>query len=110
MYINYAKKIILPVMVVVPLKYQYLFFLFAFIFLVVEFIFDYINGLYLKFSRLAVYKVAEVLTVVLLIIYYLVEANQDNYASSRAAAITCVFILAVNLFLFFVVELPLSIK
>lgn len=57
MYINFAKKIILPVMVVVPLKYQYLFFLFAFIFLLVEFVFDYINGLYLKFNRLAVYKI-----------------------------------------------------
>ena len=57
MYITYAKKIILPVMVVVPIQYQYVFFIFAAAFLVIEFVFDNMNNLYKKFNRMAVYKV-----------------------------------------------------
>lgn len=72
MYINFAKKIILPVMVVVPIRFQFLFFLFAAAIIVVEFIIDYLNELYSKFSRLGLYKGLEILTVVLLIIYYIV--------------------------------------
>ena len=68
------------------------------------------NGLYRKFNRLAVYKVVEVVTVLVLIIYFIVEKNAKNYSSSRAAAITCTFVLALNLFIFVFVELPMSIK
>ncbi len=35
MYVNFAKKVVLPIMVVVPLKAQYLLFLFAAIIIVV---------------------------------------------------------------------------
>jgi hypothetical protein len=72
MYINFVKKVILPIMIVVPLKYQFLFFLFAALVLVVEFIIDSYNGLYQKFSRLVFYKLLEGLIVALLIIYYIV--------------------------------------
>ncbi len=56
MYVNFAKKIILPIMVVVPLKYQFLLFLFAAVTIVVECIIDCYNGLYKKLNRLAFYK------------------------------------------------------
>lgn len=69
MYINFAKKIVLPVMVVVPIRNQYIFFLFAGVILVTEFIIDCYNGLYKSMNRLAVYKVSEILSVFLLIIY-----------------------------------------
>ncbi len=46
MYLTYAQKIIMPVMVVVPIEYQYVFFIFAAAFLIIEFVFDSINGLY----------------------------------------------------------------
>ena len=46
MYLAFAQKIVLPVMVVVPIKYQFVFFIFAIIFLIMEFVFDYMNGLY----------------------------------------------------------------
>lgn len=46
MYLTYAQKIIMPVMVVVPIEYQYVFFIFAASFLIIEFVFDNINGLY----------------------------------------------------------------
>ena len=72
MYVCYAKKIALPVMVVVPIEYQWVFFVFAGAFLLVEFVCDYVNGLYRKFNRLAVYKVVEMVTVLMLIIYYIV--------------------------------------
>ena len=110
MYITYAKKIILPVMVVVPIQYQYVFFIFAAAFLVIEFVFDNMNNLYKKFNRMAVYKVVEMLTVFLLFIYYIVERSAKSYSSSRAAAIACTFIMIVNLFIFVCVELPISIK
>jgi hypothetical protein len=48
----------MPVMVVVPINYQYVFFIFAVAFVVLQFVFDNLNGLYRKFNRLAVYKVA----------------------------------------------------
>jgi len=57
MYVCYAKKIALPVMVVVPIEYQWVFFVFAAAFLAVEFVCDNINGLYRKFNRLAAYKI-----------------------------------------------------
>ena len=110
MYITYAKKIILPVMVVVPIQYQYVFFIFAAAFLVIEFVFDNMNNLYKKFNRMAVYKVVEMFTVFLLFIYYIVERSAKSYSSSRAAAITCTFVMVVNLFIFVCVELPISIK
>ena len=46
MYLTFAQKIILPVMVVVPIKYQYVFFIFAVLFVILEYIFDRMNGLY----------------------------------------------------------------
>ena len=57
MYVCYAKKIALPVMVVVPIEYQWVFFVFAAAFLVVAVVCDNINGLYRKFNRLAAYKI-----------------------------------------------------
>lgn len=110
MYINFAKKVVLPIMVVVPLRYQFLFFLFAAVIIVVELLIDCYNGLYKKFSRLAFYKVLELLIVVLLIIYYLVEQTGGKYSSSRAAAIACTFVIAFYLFVFVAVEVPIGIK
>lgn len=110
MYINFAKKVVLPIMVVVPLRYHFLFFLFAAVIVVVEFLIDCYNGMYKKFSRLAVYKVLELLIVVLLIVYYLVETTGGKYASSRAAAIACTFVMAFYLFVFVAVEVPIGIK
>ena len=46
MYLNFAKKIILPVMVVIPIQNQYLIFIFAIGIFIVEFIIDYSNDLY----------------------------------------------------------------
>lgn len=110
MYLTYAQKIVMPVMVVVPIEYQYVFFIFAAAFLIIEFVFDNINGLYKQLNRLAFYKVTQIVTVILLIIYYLVEKNAKSYSSSKAAGITCTFILTLNLFMFVAVELPMSIK
>jgi len=72
LYINYAKKVILPILVVVPIKYQYLIFLFALVIIALEFIIDLYNGLYRQLNRLAVYKVSEILVTILLLIYYLI--------------------------------------
>jgi hypothetical protein len=58
MYLSFTQKIVMPVMVVVPINYQYVFFIFAVAFVVLQFVFDNLNGLYRKFNRLAVYKVA----------------------------------------------------
>jgi len=69
MYISFAKKIILPVMVVIPIKYQYLFFVFAGVIWAIELVIDIYNGLYKNINRLAVYKISETLTILLLIIY-----------------------------------------
>lgn len=110
MYLSFAQKVVLPIMVVVPLKYQYVFFIFAAGFLVLEFLFDYINGLYKQFNRLAVYKVVEAVTIIMLIIYFLVEKHGGSYSSSRAAGITCTFVQALNLFIFVAVEVPVAIK
>lgn len=110
MYLTYAQKIIMPVMVVVPIAYQYVFFIFAAAFLILEFIFDYQNQLYQSFNRLALYKVTEALTVIMLIIYYIAETNADSLSSSKAAAIACTFIMIINLFFFVAVEIPMSIK
>ena len=49
-------------------------------------------------------------TVFMLIIYYIVERHAMNYSSSRAAAITCTFVMVINLFIFICVEIPISIK
>jgi len=57
MYINFAKKIILPVMVVVPIQNQYLIFIFAIGIFIIEFAIDYSNDLYEKFNRLVLYKI-----------------------------------------------------
>lgn len=110
MYLTYAQKIIIPVMVVVPIANQYVFFIFAVVFLVLEFAFDYMNGLYQQFNRLALYKITEVLTVIMLIIYYLVETEAKSLSSSKAAAIAATFVLVINLFFFLAVEIPMSIK
>lgn len=72
MYLTFAHKIILPVMVVVPIKYQYVFFIFAIFFVILEFVFDRMNGLYQSFNRLAVYKVCEAICVLVLTVYYIV--------------------------------------
>jgi hypothetical protein len=72
MYVNFAKKVILPIMVVVPIKYHYLLFLFAGITLVIEIAIDCYNGFYNKFTRMAVYKSVEILIYILLLTYYLV--------------------------------------
>jgi hypothetical protein len=110
MYVNFAKKVILPIMVVVPINYQFLLFLFAAVFLVVEVVIDCYNGLYQKMSRLLLYKGVEILITVLLIVYYLVEQSKNSYSSSRAASIACTFAIAFYLFLFVAVELPIGIK
>lgn len=110
MYLTYAQKIIMPVMVVVPIDYQYVFFIFAAAFLILEFVFDYQNQLYQSFNRLALYKVVEALTVIILTIYYIVETNADSLSSSKAAAIASTFIMIINLFFFVAVEIPMSIK
>jgi len=49
-------------------------------------------------------------TVLILIIYYIVEKHAGNYSSSRAAAIACTFVMVFNLFVFICVEIPVSIK
>lgn len=46
MYLSFAQKIILPVLVVVPIRYQFVFFIFAIIFVILQYTFDRINGLY----------------------------------------------------------------
>lgn len=72
MYINFAKKVILPIMVVVPIKNHYLLFLFAGVAVFIEFLFDWYDGFYKKYTRLAFYKALEVLIYILLLTYYLV--------------------------------------
>lgn len=72
MYINFAKKVVLPIMVVVPINYQFLLFLFAAAILIIEIVIDCYNGFYKKFSRLAFYKVLEMLIFILLAICYIV--------------------------------------
>lgn len=110
MYINFAKKVILPIMVVVPLKYHYLLFLFAGAALLIEFVFDCYDGFYRKFSRLAFYKIIEALVFILLLVYYLVETSGSRSSPSKAAAIACTFVMAFFFFIFVVVEFPISIK
>lgn len=110
MYITYAKKIILPVMVVVPITNQYLIFIFAFAILALEFYIDYSNRLYEQLSRLLIYKLLEIVTVLLLLIYYIVEVNSRSYSASMAASIACTLLLAAYLACFVVIELPLGIK
>ena len=110
MYVNFAKKIILPIMVVVPLKYQFLLFLFAAVTIVVECIIDCYNGLYKKLNRLAFYKAIQLLIIGLLIIYYLTQSSGSGYSSSKAAAVACTFALTFYLVLFVGVELPIGIK
>jgi len=56
-------------MVVIPIKYQYLFFVFAGVIWAIELVIDIYNGLYKNINRLAVYKISETLTILLLIIY-----------------------------------------
>jgi hypothetical protein len=73
MYINFGKKVVLPIMVVVPIKYHYLLFFFAAAVLVIEIIIDCYNGFYKKFSRLAFYKVLEMLVFILLVTCFVVE-------------------------------------
>lgn len=90
----------LPIMVVVPIKYHYLLFLFAAATLVIEFIIDYYNGFYRKFSRLAFYKAVEILIFILLVTYYVVEYSLKTFSPSKAAAIACTFCMAFFLFLF----------
>ena len=58
LYINYAKKIVLPIMIVVPIRVQWLFFLFALIIVTLEFIIDLYNGLYQRLRRLCIYKIS----------------------------------------------------
>ena len=58
LYINYAKKVVLPIMIVVPIRVQWLFFLFALIIVTLEFIIDLYNGLYQRLRRLCIYKVS----------------------------------------------------
>ena len=72
MYLTFAHKIILPVFVVVPIKYQFLFLIFAILFVIGEFVFDKMNGLYDSFNRLAIYKVCEAICVLVLTIYFVV--------------------------------------
>ena len=103
MYLAFAHKIIMPVMVVVPLKYKYLFFIFSCLFLVLELICDYLNDLFKQLNRLAIYKVVEFFTVVVLVVYYLVETEVKEYSSSRAAALTCSFMFALTLLIFVLV-------
>lgn len=110
MYLTFAQKIIMPVMVVVPIQYQYVFFIFAVVFLILEFIFDKMNDLYSSFNRLALYKVIEMVTVLLLLVYYFVERKGMSMSSSKAGAIAGTFVMALNLFIFMAVELPISIK
>lgn len=57
MYINFAKKVILPVMVVVPITHQYLIFIFAIGIFIIEFLIDNSNNVYEKFNRLVLYKI-----------------------------------------------------
>jgi hypothetical protein len=110
MYINFAKKVILPIMVVVPIKYHYLLFLFAAVFLVIEIIIDCYNGFYRKFTRLAFYKAIEILIFILLLAYYLVESSGKSLSPSKAAAIACTFSIAFFLFMFVAIEFPLAVK
>lgn len=110
MYLTFAQKIIMPVMIVVPIEYQYVFFIFAVVFLILEFVFDKYNGLYRSFSRLAIYKVVEMLTVVILTVYFIVERKGQSMSSSKAASIAGTFVMILNLLIFAVVELPMSIK
>jgi len=72
MYLTFAQKIIMPIMVVIPIKYQFIFFAFAIGFVIAEFIFDKINGFYDSFSRLAIYKIVEAMTVLGLTAYFIV--------------------------------------
>ena len=110
MYLNFAKKIILPVMVVIPIQNQYLIFIFAIGIFIVEFIIDYSNDLYQKFNRLVFYKILEIMIIILLAIYYIVEVNTKSYSASRAAAIACTMLISFYLIVFVIVELPLGIK
>lgn len=103
MYLTFAQKILMPIMVVVPIKYQFIFFALAICFIIVEFIFDKMNGFYDSFSRMAIYKVCEAMTVLSLTAYYIVEKSQQSYSSSKSAATAGTFFIALNLFLFFVV-------
>ena len=100
MYINFGKKFVLPIMVVVPIKYHYLLFIFSAVILVIELIIDNYNGLYRKFSRMAFYKAVEILIFVLLVTYYVVETSLKTFSPSKAAAIACTFCMAFFLFLF----------
>ena len=110
MYLTFAHKIILPVFVVVPIKYQFLFLILAICFVIGEFVLDRMNGLYDKFNRLAIYKVCEAICVLVLTVYFVVEKSAGSYPVSKSAGIAATFFIAFNLFLFFGVEIPLSIK
>ena len=110
LYINYAKKIVLPIMIVVPIRVQWLFFLFALVIIAVEFIIDLYNGLYRKFRRLCLYKVSEILVMLLLLVYYIVERTAKSEDSSKAAAIACAFFLVAFQIAMVLVEIPCAIK
>lgn len=103
MYVCFAKKIILPILVVVPLKFQQLFILFIVCFLVIEIVVDCYNGFYKKFSRMVLYKGVDILCTILLIVCFAVEHQEYGYGSTRAASIAAVFVLGFNMALFFCV-------
>lgn len=101
MYVCFAKKIIMPILVVVPLKYQQLFIIFIVAFLIIEIAVDCYNRFYKKFSRLVLYKGVDLLCTILLIVCFAVEYQEYGYGSTRAASIAAVFVLGFNLALFF---------
>jgi hypothetical protein len=94
MYINFLKKVAFPIFVVIPIQYQYVLFIFCMVVYLIETYFDCRNQVYSSLNRLAVYKLFEGLSIVILIVYFGIERSNVSYAASEATSIAVTFVLS----------------
>lgn len=108
-YICWWRKIGLPVMVIVPINVTYLLVIFLLVFALIESFFDFRSGEFKFLSRITLYKLLELILIILCGAYIGVEMNINGLVSTEVITVF-VSIGIIALYVCWLVEMVLGIK
>ena len=98
-YISWWRKIGLPVMVIVPINVTYLLIIFLLIFAIIESFFDFKTKKFKLLSRITLYKLLELIVIIMCGIYVIVELNVNLIISSSEVMRVFVSIAIIAIYL-----------
>ena len=108
-YISWWRKIGLPVFAIVPINVTYLLIIFLVIFAIIESFFDFRSGDFKFMSRITLYKLLELIVIILAAAYVGVEMNINLLVSTEVIRVfLAIFIVA--MYVCWLVEIVFGVK